>query len=170
MSKVKKSSDTITFENYLTIEVIDRNTGKVKQRVVVKNVALQPLAKRIAEEFFKAQGTPTYNNSNYYGANYINLFNPTKGYIKSLSGSWASLVDTGSAMRNTLSVGDSSTDSYTVQYLILSYGTQSSYGAIYNAGTVVSYFAVALPSAITKGSTDVLSFSWTCQVKYSAPP
>jgi hypothetical protein len=170
MSKVKKSSDTITFENYLTIEVIDRNTGKVKQRVVVKNVTLQPLARRMAEEFFKAQGYPTYNGNTYYGANYINLFNTAKGYIKSITGLWSGLVDTGSAMRNVMSAGDSSTDSYTVQYLILSYGAQNSYGAIYNIGTVVSYFAVALPSAITKGSTDTLSFSWTCQVKYSAPP
>jgi hypothetical protein len=168
MSKVKKSSDTITFENYLTIEVIDRNTGKVKQRVVVKNVVLQPFARRIAEEFFKGPGDARWN---YFGIDKINLFTPTKSYIKSLSGSWGSLTDTGSAMRNVFSAGDSSTDAYTVQYLILSFGDQNTYGAIYDSYTpIVSHFAVALPSAITKGSTDTLSFSWTCQVKYGVLP
>jgi len=155
MSNMK---DTLVFKNIVTIEIIDKKTGKVKKKVVTDNVVCTYAAQRALTSI----DNPSALGSAVVVAT-INLFDSTKTKIKSLTGTWGTKTDTGTAWQNTLTATDSSTDVYTVQYLELDVGDLPSY-------TTTPYFANAQPTAISKGSTDTLRISWTVSISYSSAP
>jgi len=155
---IKGKGDVLIFKNKVKIEVIDRETGKVKQVVETENVVLNLTASRAIQAI---------NNPSALGTNspvsVVNLFDSSKTKIKNLTGTWGTNTDTGTAWQSTLTATDSSTDAYTVQYLELDVGGLASY-------TNASYFANAQSTAISKGSTDTLRISWTVSVSYSSAP
>jgi hypothetical protein len=148
--------DKLKFKNIVTIEIIDRETGKVKKKIVTENVVLDACAYFVVGCFDGSQTTaPT-------PIQYVNLFDPNKTYIKSLTGSWGSRTSTGSAWQNTFTATDSGTDAYNVQYLSLSIASMNTWGG--------GYFANAQASAVSKGSADILKVTWTVAVSYSSAP
>jgi hypothetical protein len=158
-SKEDKMKDKIMFDNVFEVIVIDKNTGKVKQHVKVKNATLQGLAGFVANFLFQ----PESAGAQYPGFQYLNIFTSAKSYVKSLSGTWGTQIDTGSDKRNSITWTDSSSDTYTVAYTTASRGSNNSYGAS-------AFFASALPSPVTKGTTDAITYRWTITVPYQAPP
>jgi len=156
-----KMKEKIIFDNVLEVMVIDKATGKVKQHVKVKNAVIRGFINYWWGYMFAPENTATY--SDFVGFQYMNLFNTAKGYIKSLSGSWGTQADTGSAFQNTLTTTDTSTDAYTVAYVGASRGSNNTYGT-------GQFFIAQLPSPISKGSGDSLVFKWTFSMPYSAPP
>jgi len=158
MSKNKEVKDKIMFDNVFEIIVIDKNTGKVKQHVKVKNATLQGLAGNIADALFRDEGSYTYS-----GFVTLNIFTSAKSYIKSMVGTWGTTIDTGSDKRNSITWTDNSSDTYTVAYVTASRGPNNAYGAS-------AFFASALPSPLTKGSTDIITYRWTITIPYQAPP
>jgi hypothetical protein len=163
MSKVRENRDKIMFDNVFEVIVIDKDTGKVKQYVKVKNALMQGFASFWASKIFT--GTANTNNISAFniGFNVFNLFTSAKSYIKSLTGSWGGQTDTGSAVQNVLTVTDSSTDTYTVAYVGATQSSNNAYGA-------TQWFVVQLPSPVSKGSTDVITYRWTFQIPYQVPP
>ena len=159
----KEVKEKITFDNILEIMVIDKATGKVKQYVKVKNALMQGFASFWASKIFIATANTGNVAAFNIGFNVFNLFTSTKSYIKSLTGSWGSQTDTGSVVQNVLTVTDSSTDTYTVAYVGATQSSNNAYGA-------TQWFVVQLPSPVSKGSTDVITYRWTFQIPYQAPP
>ena len=155
---IKGKGDVLIFKNKVKIEVIDKATGKVKQVVETENVTLNPGAQFVIACLDGTLGVAPAP------CQVVNLFDSTKTYIKSLTGAFGTKTDTGSAWQNTVTATDSSTDTYSIQYLTLSPSTVTAY-----PGTA-SYFANAQPSPISKGSTDTLRISWTVSISYSSAP
>jgi hypothetical protein len=155
MSNMK---DTLVFKNKIKIEVIDRETGKVKQVVETENAVLNLTASRAIQAINNPSALA--NNS---PVSVVNLFDSSKTKIKNLTGTWGTNTDTGTAWQSTLTATDNSTDTYTVQYLELDVSGLASY-------TNASYFANAQPTAISKGATDTLRISWTVSISYSSAP
>jgi hypothetical protein len=150
--------ENVKVEHIVTIEVIDRNTGEVKKKVTSKNTLLNSGALLVLKAF---DGTLSSVPS---ASNIVSLFDPNKTYIKSITGSFGSETDTGSAWQNTVTATDSSTDAYTVQYLQLSSQALSTYS------NAVAYFVNAQASAVSKGSADILKVTWTISVSYGSLP
>jgi hypothetical protein len=155
---IKGRGDVLIFKNKVKIEVIDKATGKVKQVVETENVTLNPGAQFVIACLDGTLGVAPSP------CQVVNLFDSTKTYIKSLTGSFGTKTDTGSAWQNTVTASDTSTDAYSVQYLTLSPSTVTAY-----PGTA-SYFANAQSTAISKGASDTLRISWTVSVSYSSAP
>jgi len=148
------------FENKVIIEVIDKETGKVKQKVELKNAILKNAATDIIGLF---TGSVSYTGPL---EKYVYLWNTTTSKIKELPIGWnTSYVDTGTAIQNTGTATDSSSDSYTVNYVELRF---ASGGTTY--GDLTTDFASKLSSPVTKASADVLKVTWVISVPYSSPP
>jgi hypothetical protein len=152
----------IVVKGKVTIEVIDKITGKVKQKVEFENAFLNNGAFYVIELFRVGTGSSSLVIS---PLTRVFLYDSTKTQIKYLDGSYnTSPTDTGTAYQNTLTANDSSTDAYTVYYLQITQNnvTTSTYGA--------GAFAQKPATAISKASTDVLKITWTLSVGYASAP
>jgi len=147
------------FENKIVLEVIDKRTGEVKQRIEEKNAILSLASAELVDYM-----TTTNVYTSVPRCDTVGLWNTTSSKIKDLPMSWNSThTDTGTAIQNVGTATDSSSDTYTVNYLQLTKGSVSTWGS-------GAYFGQKLSSSITKGSTDVLKVTWTISVPYSSPP
>jgi len=157
--------ENVRFEGIVRISVIDKKTGKVKNSVEVKNTTLYTLAGLIRDMLV---GNWTGNNHvNDMKITYIALGKSDKSLIKTLSNPSVSLTSGSGYYGAVFSAQDSSSDSYTVNYVAMGNNTVLP-GPQTNNMTTYAYFAQALSSPVTKGSTDILNIQWEVRVGYGS--
>jgi len=150
---MRKIKDEVKIENIVTIEVVDRKTGKVVMRKQGKNVILWSGATELLEAVI---GSPV-------GAwSHLNIFNPDKIYIKSVTGSFGDILGGLGYYYVQFTAQDSSTDSYTTRYFGLA--------SVNQADWVRQNVAYDYGSSVTKGADQTLKVTWEIRVPFSTPP
>jgi len=141
-------------EGKVTIELIDKKTGKVVERKTGHNVLLglgsQALLKAI-------KGTVDYT-----AWNTLNIFDTAKNFIKSITGNLGSISLGTGYYYVKLSATDDSTDSYTTRYFGLHYSSVNAY--------VNNLLAYDYGSNISKASDQTLKATWEIRIAYSSAP
>jgi len=157
--------DNFRVEGIVRITVADKRTGRIKTAVEIRNTTLLTFASLIRSEL---EGTASSSFTlNQVKVTYIALGNSSKGLIKKLSGPTATETSGSGYVGVSFSVQDSSSDSYTVNYV--SMGNDIAYGGPSQTDiTSQAYFAQALSSPVTKNSTDVLNVSWEVRISYGS--
>ena len=151
-----RKGKSINVENIVTIELIDRKTGKVVERKVSKNATGPAGAFAL---IYLVNGQPADMNvmKNW---KYFYLFTSGKSLIKFLEGSWSVAEDVGGAVRAVFTANDSSTDTY-----------DSAYQGLYwrNDATSPSQMGLFQTQTISKTSDKILGITWEVRVSYSTP-
>jgi len=141
-------------EGKVTIELIDKKTGKVVERKTGHNVLLglgsQALLKAI-------MGTVDYT-----AWNKLNIFDTAKNYIKSITGTLGSISLGTGYYYVQLAAQDNSDDTYTTRYFGLHYNAVNVY-----ANNLLAY---NYGSNVTKNSTQNLNVTWEIRISYYSPP
>jgi hypothetical protein len=147
----------IRLDNRVTMELIDRTTGKVVERKMSKNAvgvtAADALCRLINGEFTDANVIKNWK--------YLYLFRSDKTLIKVLEGTWGLVIEMDGGRSTTLTVNDSSTDEYTTAYQGLSW--------IGNY-TTISPMALWQAQSITKTSDKILRCTWEVRIPYTSTP
>jgi len=157
--------ENIRLEGIVRISVIDRKTGKAKNTVEIKNTTLYALATLIRSML--VGNWAGSNQINDMKITYIALGKSDKSLIKTLSNPSVSLTSGSGYYGAVFSAQDSSSDSYTVNYV--SMGNTTVFGGVNTSDmTTNAYFAQALSSPVSKGSTDILNIQWEVRVGYGS--
>jgi len=151
-----KRDSSIKVENIVTIELIDRNTGKVVERKVSKN-ATGPAGAFALVYLINGQTTDANTIKNW---KYFYLFTSAKSLIKFLEGSWSVAEDVGGAVRAVFTANDASTDVY-----------DSAYQGLYwrNDANSPSQMGLFQTQTISKTADKILGVTWEVRVSYSTP-
>jgi hypothetical protein len=147
----------IKVENIVTMELIDRETGKVVERKVSKN-ALSPAGSDALLKIINGEMTDANTVKNW---KYLYLFRSDKTLIKTIEGSWSSVIDVDGARSATLTAQDSSSDEYTVAYEGLYWQT---------GATQLWAMGVWQSQSITKTADKILRCTWEVRIPYTATP
>jgi hypothetical protein len=151
-----RKGKSINVENIVTIELIDRRTGKVIERKVSKNATGPAGAFAL---IYLINGQPADMNvmKNW---KYFYLFTSGKALIKFLEGSWSVAEDVGGAVRAVFTANDSSTDAY-----------DSAYQGLYwrNDANSPSQMGLFQTQTISKTADKILGVTWEVRVSYSTP-
>jgi len=144
----------VRVEGRVTIEIIDKRTGRIVERKIGSNVLLglgsQALLKAI-------KGTVDYT-----AWNTLNIFDTAKNFIKSITGKFGSISLVTGYYYVKLSATDDSTDSYTTRYFGLHYSSVNIYGN--------NLLAYDYGSNVTKGADQNLNVTWEIRIAYSSAP
>jgi hypothetical protein len=146
--------DNVLIKGKVVVEIIDKKTGKVVHHSEHENAFVATGAQYLMQCLLGTATLQAYNT--------VNLYTTTGSLIKAVAGTYSSITDTGSAKQVTLTALDNSTDTYTVLYEGISYGSQAEYGG--NA------FCSKESTAKTKGSDQNFKVTWTITIGYSAIP
>jgi hypothetical protein len=150
--------EKVKVKDRVTIELIDKKSGKVVLKKTLENVISRYGAQRVMYQY-DGQGTipsgPPVNKVNLY---YTGASNEPA--VLSLTGSYGSRQDTGNSFQNTLTATDSSSATYSFRYLGLD--TSSDVPGWMNNDHKYDYGSV-----VTKGSDQTLRVTWTVVVPYS---
>jgi len=157
--------ENIRLEGIVRISVVDRKTGKVKNTVEIKNTTLYPLASLIRSMLVGNWAGNNYVND--MKITYIALGGSTKNLIKTLTNPSVSLTSGSGYYGAVFSAQDSSSDSYTVNYVAMGNNTVLG-GPSSGDVTTQAYFAQALSTPVTKGSTDILNIQWEVRVGFGS--
>ena len=156
MGDIMKKAHSIKVENIVTLELIDRKTGKVVERKVSKN-ATGPAGAFALVYLINGQITDANTIKNW---KYFYLFTATKSLIKFLEGSWSVAEDVGGAVRAVFTANDASTDVY-----------DSAYQGLYWSNDAISPSQMGLfqTQTISKTADKILGVTWEVRVSYSTP-
>jgi hypothetical protein len=147
----------IKVENIVTLELIDKATGKVVERKRARN-SLGPAGSDALIKVINGEMTDANLIKNW---KYLYLFRSDKTLIKVLEGSWSSAIDVNGARSSTLTAQDSSSDEYTVAYEGLCWFT---------GATQLWAMGVWQSQSITKTADKILKCTWEIRVPYTATP
>jgi len=152
-----RKGKSINVENIVTIELIDRKTGKVVERKVSKN-ATGPAGAFALVYLINGQPADMNVMKNW---KYFYLFDSGKNKIKYIEGSWSLAEDIGGYIRAILTAQDSSSDEYTTNY-------QGLYWR--NDATLLSQMGLYQTQSITKTADKILKVTWEVRIPYTATP
>ena len=151
-----RKGKSINVENIVTIELIDRKTGKVVERKVSKNATGIPGAFAL---IYLINGQPDDMNT-MKNWKYFYLFTSTKALIKYIEGTWSVAEDVGGAVRAVFTANDASTDVYDSAYQGLYWRTDA------NSPSQMGLFQT---QTISKTADKILGVTWEVRVSYSTP-
>lgn len=144
--------DKIRLLGKVKIEIIDKKTGKVVDKVTSKNkLTLSGASLLIAFIEAGCEGA-------FPGWTYIGLYSAPTTKIKDMIGEWGTTEWNG-YIRNTITATDTSSDTYTVNHVGL-------YHASNPPNVESNYLRHDLPSPKTKGSDQTLRVSWQVNIAY----
>lgn len=149
-----REKDKIKIDNIVTVQLIDRKTGKITSERTHKNVVLSRCSADILSVIRGVWTVVPWDD--------VNIFTPTKSFIKTISGSYTTVQPGTGYNFVVLTAEDTSSDSYTCRYFGLCYESQSDY--------TLQSFAYDHGSDITKGSDQILRVTWEIRIPYSSPP
>jgi hypothetical protein len=156
LGDIVKEARSIKVENVVTLELIDRNTGKVVERKVSKNT-IAPAGAFAIVYLINGQTTDANTIKNW---KYFYLFGSGKNLIKYIEGSWSPAEDIGGYIRAILTAHDSSSDAYTTNY-------QGIYWR--NDATSLSQMGLYQTQSITKAEDKILKATWEVRAPYTTP-
>jgi len=149
-------SDKFKLEGVLRIQLKNRKTGKIEyDSGEIKNALTLYGAMRLMNCYDgvgAVSGTVTRLNLYYTGGD-------SEDPVKSLTGSYGSRTATGTYLSNTLTVQDTSTDTYTFRYMGIH--TSSVTGWLNNLNKY------DYGSNVTKGADQTLTVTWEIRISYS---
>jgi len=145
---------SVKVKDVLTIELIDKKTGKVVERKTMSNV-LTGLGS--IDLLLAIRG-----EAGYGAWNKLNIYDTAKNFIKSVTGTLSTPTSGAGYYYVQLVAQDTSTDSYTARYFGLHYNVVNQY--------VQNNFCADYGSPVTKGSDQTLKATWELRVAYSSPP
>lgn len=159
MIKERYVNDTkgLKIENVVTIELIDKATGKVIDRTVAKNAVGETGAGMLITII---NGTISEEEP-YKDWKYIHLFDSNKSKIKTLTGTWSYATRYSGYFSATLTAQDTSTDSYTTVYQGISPSS---------IHTSILQMCLWQNITRTKASNQTLNISWEVRVAFTAYP
>ncbi|MBS7613616.1 hypothetical protein KEJ48_05170 [Candidatus Bathyarchaeota archaeon] len=150
--------EAVRVKDKVTIELIEKNTGKVILKKTLHNVITRYGAERQMYQY-DALGTvpsaPPVRRVNLYYTG-----GSTEPPVVSLQGDWGSRVDTGTALQNTLTAVDSTNATYSFRYMGLDVSADV-------GGWINNYHKYDYGSVVTKGSDQTLRITWTISIPYS---
>ena len=149
------TKSSIPLQANVTIELVDKKTGAVVDKIDVKN-ALNSTGAQMLLYYINGQATALY------GAwKYCVLFDSAKTRIKELTGTWGTATIYPTYVSATLQTEDTSNDPYTVNYV----------GLYHQSGE--TRFTVMLAwvqiSPKTKASDQILRVRWEQRCSYTSP-
>jgi hypothetical protein len=151
-----KKAHSIKVDNTVTLELIDRKTGKVVERKVSKNT-IAPAGAFAIIYLINGQTTDANTIKNW---KYFYLFDSGKNLIKYIEGSWSLAEDIGGYIRAILTAQDASSDEYTTNY-------QGLYWR--NDATLLSQMGLYQTQSITKTADKILKATWEVRAPYVMP-
>jgi hypothetical protein len=151
-----KKAHSIKVENVVTLELIDKASGKVVERKVSKNT-IAPAGAFAIIYLINGQTTDANTIKNW---KYFYLFDSGKNKIKYIEGSWSYAEDIGGYIRAILTAQDSSSDEYTTNY-------QGLYWR--NDATLLSQMGLYQTQNIMKTSDKILKATWEVRAPYTMP-
>ncbi|MEM3414944.1 MAG: hypothetical protein QXS21_05455 [Thermoproteota archaeon] len=150
------TKDILKVKGYVRIQLTDKETGKVVyDSGEIEQVITLYGAMRVMN-CYDAVGTVSGS------ANKVNLYytgGDSETPVKSLTGSWGTRVNTGTALQNTLTAQDTSSDAYSFRYLGLD--TTAPLGWLNNL------HKHDYGSVVNKGSNQTLTVSWRISIPFS---
>jgi len=150
---MRKIKDEIKIEGIVTIELIDKKTGKTVYKGKSKNTVLWSGATELLEAVI---GSPV-------GAwSHLNIFKPDKTYIKSITGSFSEISSEVGYYYVRFTAQDTSSDAYTTRYLGLA--------SVNQADFVRQNLANDYGTNVTKDSDKTLNVTWEIRIPFSTPP
>ncbi|MEM1542901.1 MAG: hypothetical protein QXV82_09760 [Ignisphaera sp.] len=153
----KNRSSTIKTEDLLTIEVIDKKTGKVISKETTRK-SLGDGGSNILINFIAGKLTDADLFKDW---KYVYLFDGSKNLIKYLTGAWGTVGSGANYNYCVLTATDDSSDAYTVVYEGLYHRTD---------GTVLGQMNVWQQQTKTKGADQILRVTWEVRVPYTPYP
>ena len=154
--------ERIGIRGVVTVEVIDRETGKVKERRVEENT-FTCFGAVVIGDMWRGQLSTSLNvTANSFMIDRILLGDGNRSVFKILTGVQNTATTGTGTYTLTFTVQDTSTDAYTVSTLGLScapFKPSTGVDLLY-----YSWFAQRLTTAVSKGSTDILSVNWTVTI------
>jgi len=155
MSKNRLS--TVKAEDLLTIEIIDKKTGKVVSKETTKKSlgdgGSYLLISFIAGKLVDADASKDWK--------YVYLFDSNKAKIKYLSGTWGTIGVGANYNYCVLTATDDSSDAYTVVYEGLYHRDDA---------TVLGQMSIWQQQTKTKGADQILRITWEVRVPYTPYP
>ncbi|MEM2868695.1 MAG: hypothetical protein QXR84_09475 [Candidatus Bathyarchaeia archaeon] len=146
--------DKIKIDNIVTIQLIDKKTGKVVSEKTGRNVVLSRCSADLLSVIRGVWTVVAWDD--------VNIFTPTKTFIKTISGSYTTVQPGTGYNFITLTAQDTSNDTYTCRYFGLCYESQSDF--------TLQSFAYDYGSNLNKGSDQTLRVTWEIRIAYSSPP
>jgi hypothetical protein len=151
-----KKPHSIKVENVVTLELIDKATGKVVERKVSKNT-IAPAGAFAIIYLINGQTTDANTIKNW---KYFYIFDSGKNKIKYIESSWSLAEDIGGYIRAILTAQDTSSDEYTTNY-------QGLYWR--NDATLLSQMGLYQTQSITKTADKILKATWEVRAPYVMP-
>jgi hypothetical protein len=148
---------TVKVEDVLTIEIIDRKTGKVVSKSQSKK-SLMDGGSVILINFIADKLTDADLFKNWH---YVYLFDSSKNIIKYLSGTWGSVGSGANYNYCILTATDDSSDAYTTAYQGMYHRTDAS---------VIGQMSIVQAQSKTKGADQILRVTWEVRVPFSPLP
>ena len=155
MSKSRLSS--VKVEDALTIEIIDKKTGKVVSRETTKR-SLGGAGSYILINFIAGKFTDANSVKDW---KYVYLFDGSKNLIKYLTGTWGTVGSGANYNYCVLTATDDSSDAYTVVYEGLYHKTD---------GTVLGQMSIWQQQTKTKAADQILRITWEVRVPFTPVP
>jgi len=149
--------EVINVKDRLTIEIIDRKTGKVVFRETTER-SLGDGGSNILINFIAGK----YPDADLFKDwKYVYLFDSSKNLIKYLTGTWGTVGAGANYNYCVLTAMDDSTDSYTTVYQGLYHRTDA---------TVLGQMNIWQQQTKTKASDQILRVTWEVRVSYTPYP
>ena len=149
--------ESVCVKDRLTIEVIDKKTGKVVSKEVTEK-SLGDGGSTILINFIAGK----YPDADLFKDwKYVYLFDVNKTLIKYLTGSWGIVGSGANYNYCVLTATDDSPDAYTVVYEGLYHRTD---------GMVLGQMSIWQQQTKTKGADQILRVTWEVRVPYTPYP
>ena len=157
MSKSKVKSENIAVRDRLTIEIIDKKTGKVVSKDETEK-SLGDGGSNILINFIAGK----YPDADLFKDwKYVYLFDSGRNKIKYLTGTWGTVGSGANYNYCVLTATDDSSDAYTTVYQGLYHRTDA---------TVLGQMNIWQQQTKTKGADQILRVTWEVRVPYSPYP
>jgi len=157
MSKSKVKSENIAVRDRLTIEIIDKKTGKVVSKDETEK-SLGDGGSNILINFIAGK----YPDADLFKDwKYVYLFDSGRNKIKYLTGTWGTVGSGANYNYCVLTATDDSSDAYTTVYQGLYHRTDA---------TVLGQMSIWQQQTKTKGADQILRVTWEVRVPYSPYP
>jgi hypothetical protein len=157
MFRNKPKAENINVKDRLTIEIIDKKTGKVVSRETSER-SLGDSGSTILINFIAGK----FSDANQYKDwKYVYLFDSAKNIIKHLTGTWGAVGIGANYNYCVLTVTDDSSDAYSTAFQGLYYRTDAE---------VLGQMCIWQQQYKTKGSDQILRITWEVRVPYVSVP
>ena len=153
---MKRKAETIKVEDKLTLELVDRKTGKVVKRVEKHNAVGEGGAGALLLLISgKAANPVALTNWKYFY-----LFRPDKSLIKVLEGSFTTPQSLAGYYSTVFTAEDTTTDEYTTEYQGL---------VQYPDLTLLTQMYLWQRQSLTKTADYILRVRWEIRIPYTRP-